>query len=89
LSFIRKITVKEKHRYWFTFDSKASNQPLICLMGRQFDIVFNIRNANVTKELGIIAMELEGERSVLKSAVQWMESQGVQVEPVEINTIEG
>ena len=85
----RNTLVKEKHRYWFTFDGKTSTQPLICQMARQFDIVFNLRNANVTKDMGILAMELEGERSVIKDAVKWMESQGVQVEPVEINTIEG
>jgi ABC-type methionine transport system ATPase subunit len=81
--------VKEKHRYWFTFDAKASSQPLIWQMAHQHDVIFNIRNANVTKELGIIALELEGERNTIKAAVQWMESQGVKVEPVEINTIEG
>ena len=58
-------------------------------MARKFDIVFNIRNASVTPTVGIIALELEGERSILKEAVAWFESQGVQVEPVEINTIEG
>ncbi len=57
-------------------------------MSRKFDIIFNVRNANVTKDLGIIALELEGDRAVIKEAVKWMESHGVQVEPVEINTIE-
>lgn len=80
--------MKEKQRYWFTFDAKASHQPLICQMSRKFDIIFNVRNANVTKDLGIIALELEGDRAVIKEAVKWMESHGVQVEPVEINTIE-
>jgi len=81
--------MKEKHRYWFTFDAKASTQPLICQMARQFDVVFNLRSANVTKDMGIVALELEGERNTIKEAVHWMESCGVQVEPVEINTIEG
>jgi hypothetical protein len=58
-------------------------------MAKKFDIVFNIRNASVTPTVGIIALELIGERQVLKDAVAWFESQGVQVEPVEINTIEG
>jgi hypothetical protein len=31
---------------------------------------------------------LEGDRAVLKEAVAWFEAHGVQVEPVEINTIE-
>lgn len=81
--------MKEKHRYWFTFDGRASQVPLVYQMSKQFDLIFNIRNASVTKDMGVIAMELEGERTVLKQAVAWMESQGVQVEPVELNTIEG
>jgi L-aspartate semialdehyde sulfurtransferase ferredoxin len=81
--------MKEKHRYWLTFDGKAANQPIICQMSRQFDLIFNLRNASVTKDIGIIALELEGERAVLKSAVAWLETQGVQIEPVEINVIEG
>lgn len=79
----------ESQRFWLTFDGDSSTKPLICQMSRKFDIVFNIRNASVTASIGIIALELEGDREVIKQAVAWLESNGVQVEPVEINTIEG
>jgi len=79
---------QETQRFWLTFDGESNRKPLICEMARKFDIVFNIRNASVTPAVGVIALELEGERSVLKEAVAWFESNGVQVEPVEINTIE-
>ncbi len=79
---------QETQRFWLTFNSDTNRKPLICEMARKFDIVFNIRNASVTPSIGIIALELEGDRAVLKEAVAWFESQGVQVEPVEINTIE-
>lgn len=80
---------QETQRFWLTFSGENSRKPLICEMSRQFDVVFNIRNASVTPSIGIIALELEGERTVIKEAVAWLESHGVQVEPVEINTIEG
>ena len=79
----------EKQRFWLTFGAAAAEKPLICLMGRKFDVIFNIRNSSVTKDIGIIAVELEGDRQVIKQAVSWLESEGVQVEPVELNTIEG
>jgi ABC-type methionine transport system ATPase subunit len=79
----------ESQRFWLTFDGDSSRKPLICEMSKQFDVVFNIRNASVTPTIGIIALELEGDREVIKKAVAWLESNGVQVEPVEINTIEG
>lgn len=80
---------RENQRFWLTFNGDSSRKPLICEMSRQFDVTFNIRNASVTPTIGIIALELEGERTVIKNAVAWFEEHGVQVEPVEINTIEG
>jgi ABC-type methionine transport system ATPase subunit len=80
---------RETQRLWLTFDSETNRKPLLCEMARKFDVVFNIRNASVTPAIGLIALELEGERTVIQKAVAWFESNGVQVEPVEINTIEG
>jgi ABC-type methionine transport system ATPase subunit len=80
---------RENQRFWLTFDGESNRKPLICEMARKFDIVFNIRNASVTPTIGLIALELEGERAVIQQAVAWFEANGVQVEPVEINTIEG
>jgi ABC-type methionine transport system ATPase subunit len=80
---------QETQRLWLTFDGDSSRRPLICEMSRKFKVVFNIRNASVTPTIGIIALELDGEREEIKKAVAWFESNGVQVEPVEINTIEG
>ena len=80
---------REIQRFWLTFEGESTRKPLIYEMSRKFEVVFNIRNASVTPSIGIIALELEGERNVIKDAVAWFESNGVQVEPVEINTIEG
>jgi len=79
----------ETQRFWLTFDGESSRKPLIHQMSKQFDVVFNIRNSSVTPTVGIIALELQGDRDVIKQAVAWFETNGVQVEPVEINTIEG
>ncbi len=79
----------ETQRFWLTFDEDSSRKPLICQMSKTFDVVFNIRNASVTANIGIIALELEADREVIKKAVAFLENNGVQVEPVEINTIEG
>ena len=79
----------EKQRLWLTFNAESAKRPLIWEMSRKFEVVFNIRNSSVTAEIGIIALELDGEREAIKQAIGWLESNGVQVEPVEINTIEG
>jgi ABC-type methionine transport system ATPase subunit len=80
---------RETQRFWLTFDGECSRKPLIYEMSKAFNVIFNIRNASVTPSIGIIAMELEGDREEIKKAVAWFEAHGVQVEPVEINTIEG
>ena len=49
----------------------------------------NVRQASVTDEIGLVCLELIGERGEIKRSIAWLEELGVKVEPVEINTIEG
>ncbi|MDZ4815898.1 MAG: NIL domain-containing protein [Verrucomicrobiota bacterium] len=79
----------ETQRYWLTYSAELTKKPLIWELGQKFKLVFNLKQASVTKEVGIIALELTGDREEIKKSVLWLESEGVQVEPVEINTIEG
>ena len=76
-------------RLWLSYPAKLVTRPIIHELGKNFPIVTNIRQASVTKEIGIISLELEGERNDITRAIQWLEELGVKVEPVEINTIEG
>jgi len=80
---------QEKSRLWLMFPSRLITRPVIYELGKTFEIITNIRQASVTPEVGIVSLEIEGEREVVKSAIVWMEELGIKVEPVEINTIEG
>jgi hypothetical protein len=71
------------------FPTKLITRPIIWELGKDFNVVTNIRQASVTDEIGIVSLSLEGEREDIKKAIAWLEKQGVKVEPVEINTIEG
>jgi len=51
-------------------------------------VVTNIRSASVGEDIGIIALELDGTREAIDSAVAWFREQGVTVEPIEKNVIE-
>jgi hypothetical protein len=42
----------------------------------------------VTDEIGIVCLEISGQRPALKDAIRWLEKQGINVEPVEIGVIE-
>ncbi len=79
----------ETKRLWLTYPKKAIQRPVIFELGHKFDVVTNIRQASVTEEVGIVSLELEGERSEIKKAIKWLEGLNIKVEPVEINVIEG
>jgi ABC-type methionine transport system ATPase subunit len=49
-------------------------------MIKRFDIVTNIRAANITAEAGWLVVELSGESAQLEAALAWVMAQGVQVE---------
>ena len=78
-------------RCWFTFPSRTQvEQPIIWQMSRKFpDVMFDIRQASVQNEIGIMAVLLTGEESQVKSAIDFLRSKGVTVEPIEKSVVEG
>ena len=80
---------KDTSRLWLMFPSRLITRPVIYELGKKFELITNVRQASVTPEVGIVSLEIEGERKDIKRAIEWLEELGIKVEPVEINTIEG
>lgn len=80
---------KQLSRLWLMYPAKLITRPVLYELGHDFDVVTNIRQASVNSEVGVVSIELEGERAEIKRAIIWLEELGIKVEPVEINTIEG
>lgn len=78
----------QKTRLWLMYPAKWIARPVLHEIGQSFQVTPNVRQASVTDEIGIVSVELEGEREEIKRAVEWLEGLGIKVEPVEINTIE-
>ncbi|MEO8425831.1 MAG: NIL domain-containing protein [Verrucomicrobiota bacterium] len=78
----------QQTRLWLMYPPKLITTPVIWQLSRKFKVVPNVRQASVTDEIGIVCLELGGERSEIKSAIKWLENLGISVEPVEINIIE-
>ncbi|HTX20749.1 MAG TPA: NIL domain-containing protein [Candidatus Aquilonibacter sp.] len=78
-----------QQRLWLMYPPKLIKKPFIWEVAKKFKVVTNIRQASVTDEIGIVCLEIEGKRDEVKAAIQWMEKQGVSVEPVEIGVIAG
>jgi len=80
-----------KRRVWLTFGSKAMVEtPALWRMSTQYpDVSFDIRQASVTADIGIMAVVFAGETDRLEAALKSLADQGVLVEPIEKNVLEG
>ena len=78
-----------KRRVKLIFPSDLITEPIIYLMSKNYEVVTNIRRANVTSDLGWVVLEVDGEEDVVNEALRWAEDKGVAVEPVEGDIIAG
>jgi len=79
-----------KLRVYLNFDKKTVTEPVIWQLAKEFDVMTNIRAAEVKEEMGLVGLEIEGKTEVVEASVKWLEAQtGVHVEPIEQNVIEG
>jgi hypothetical protein len=70
------------------YPPKFIKRPIMWELGHKFPVTTNVRQASVTDEIGIVCLELQGERGAIRQAIRWLEKMGINVEPVEINVIE-
>ena len=77
-----------QRRLWLMYPPKLIQTPIIWELGHKFPLVTNVRQCSVTDEIGIVCLELDGQREDIKASIKWLEKKGISVEPVEINVIE-
>lgn len=64
------------------FPQKLIKKPVIFTMAKKYNVVPNIRRANVTETVGEVTLELSGTKENLEKARKYLERVGVKVEPV-------
>ena len=79
---------RQTSRFWLMYPPKLIQRPVIWELARKFPVVTNLRQVSVTDEIGIVCLEVEGQRADIKAGVKWLMSLGVKVEPVEISVLE-
>ena len=72
-----------RQRMKLTYPPDLINQPLIYNMGKQFQVVTNIRRANVSGDRGWMILEITGTDDEIENALAWAKNQGVRIEPAE------
>ena len=66
------------------FPKSVVHKPLVCDLVKEYDLTFNILNAQVLpRREGILVLELSGSRKNFKLGVKYLKDQGVQVQNAE------
>ncbi len=78
-----------KKQVMFTFPQKLIREPIIYTLGHQFNVVTNIRRADVSENKGWVVLELEGEEREIERGIAWVIAKGVRVDPVVGDIVEG
>ena len=78
---------KGKQRLWLMYPPKLITSPIVWELIARFKLKANIRQTEVSGEIGNVCLELEGERSSLKKVSQWLERKGGKVAPVETSVV--
>jgi len=69
---------------WLTFEGGRQNEPCLWKMANTYpNVVFDIRQASVQKDIGIMAVLFSGEEDEVDAALKCLAEQGVKVDPVE------
>lgn len=67
----------------FSFPPELVSQPVVHQLGKSFDVVTNIRRADIGRESGWAILDIQGEPAVVEQALAWARDQGVLIEPIE------
>jgi ABC-type methionine transport system ATPase subunit len=67
-------------RVRLTFPEELIKEPVLGRLVRTFDVLPNIRRANVEEHMGWIVCELDGDPQAVEEAISWLVEQGIQVD---------
>jgi len=79
---------RTRERYYLSYPRLLIKEPILYQLVKKFDLVFNIRGASVSEDMGLVAVEFEGTQEQIERALDWLRRTGVTVEPIEKNIIE-
>ena len=64
-------------------------EPIIYRLGQEFELVTNIRRADVRADMGWVILELDGTEHEIQRGLTWVAESGVRVDPIAGDVIEG
>ena len=76
-------------RVRFTFPEDLIKEPVIYRLGHEFQVITNVRMADVDEHTGWVVLELEGDAGEIERSLTWAQERGVRVDPVVGDVVEG
>ena len=74
-------------RVRLTFPADLVQEPILYRLVKDFDILINIRRADVKADHGWVMLEMEASEETLGRGVTWLKQRGVQVDPIERDVV--
>ncbi len=73
-----------ERKCWLTFEGGRQSEPCLWKMSHKFpEVMFDIRQASVQKDIGIMAVLFTGDAEDIDAAIKYLIELGVRVDPVE------
>ncbi len=70
-------------RVKLTFPEKLIKEPVIYNLGTKYEIVTNVRRANVEQRVGWVVLEMDGTEANLEAGLRYLDEVGVEVEQLD------
>ena len=58
-----------RERYYLSYPRALIREPILYQLVKKFDLVFNIRGASVSEDMGLVAVEFEGTNDQIERAI--------------------
>ncbi|HSA85494.1 MAG TPA: NIL domain-containing protein [Nitrospira sp.] len=75
-------------RFHIRFPEDKVRQPIIYQIGREYNVVTDVRRADVRETTGWADVEFSGDTAEIERAVAGLRAKGCGVDPIELNVVE-
>lgn len=83
------MTHRDTLRLFVSFPEELVDRPMVYEIVKEFDVVPNVRRANVEDHSGWIILELSGTHEACDAAIAYLEGLGCSVNRMEGDVVEG
>jgi hypothetical protein len=75
-------------RFHIRFPEEKVRQPIIYQIGREYNVVTDVRRADVRETTGWADVEFTGDTAEIERAIAGLRAKGCVVDPIELNVVE-